>query len=927
MKTQIDQLIINSPYVAPSEHWLHDQLTKKWIRKKGRRPAGYVVASKDSKEFDDPGVFKSIPNVDQIRKRVKSWRERGYPGSTGITKKLLDYWTDQKSFDLPFFFCQIEAIETLIWLKESSEHERIGIEIPSDGGPFERICSKMATGTGKTVVMAMLITWHVLNKVTYPRDRRFSKNIFIITPGLTIKERLRVLDPSEKRNYYKEFKIVPSTMFSKIRQARVLINNWHSMLWETEEKVQKRRSVDRRGPLSDAAYLKNLLGDMAGRKNILVINDEAHHAWRVPEGVEVKGIKKEVEEATKWIAGLDRINRKIGILSCHDFSATPFIPSGKQSSEENLFKWIVSDFGLSDAIESGLVKTPRIVVREDGIEDKSRLYHIFSDEVVHSNLNKKLPKERSLPQLVLNAYMLLGLDWRETKEVWEKNDAKTPPVMISVANRTETAARIKYAFDNKKIPQIEELCDPENTLHIDSNVLKIAESDGSHSTSGTSQRGKEAESLRKKVDTVGKLGQPGESIKHVISVNMLTEGWDARTVTHIMGLRAFHSQLLCEQVVGRGLRRTSYEINPKTRLYEPEYVNVFGIPFSFLPHEGGDNAPPPSIDKYLIKPTEDKIEHKIEWPNIVRIEHIMHPQLTLNLTEISLLEISVNDIIQMVELAPVVDGKAKVSLIEKIGLIKLAENSPRLQESVFKSAVDVFERKKEEWKKHTGFSKPYLMAQLVRLMERFINSDKLKVVPDDYHKDDFRRRLSISFKTDNITNHIEQYIEFNKTTRYEPVFDTENPILSTGFMLPWYTSKLCVKAAKSHINACVCDSSWERSDAEDLDRSNYVQSWVKNDHLGFKIDYLYKGTQLKYLPDFIVKLKNGKMLIIETKGIEREKDKVKQKYLGKWIEAVNTYGRFGIWANEVVRKPGAIKAIIEKHAKTNSPRHSVSKSV
>jgi len=927
LKTQIDQLIINSPYDVPSEYWLYDQLTKKWTRKKGRRPAGYVVASKDSKEFDDPGVFKSIPNVDKIRERVKSWRERGYPGSTGITKKLLEYWNDKESFELPFFFCQIEAIETLIWFKESSEHERTGIEIPSDGGPFERICSKMATGTGKTVVMAMLIAWHVLNKVTNSKDCRFSKSIFIITPGLTVKERLSVLDPNEKGNYYEDFKIVPSTMRNKIRQAKVLINNWHSMLWETKEKLQAKRSVDRRGPLSDAAYLKHLLGDMSRAKNILVINDEAHHAWRIPEGVQFKGMKKEVEEATKWIAGLDRINRKIGILSCHDFSATPFIPSGKQSSEENLFKWIVSDFGLSDAIESGLVKTPRIVVRENGMENKSQLYHIFSHKEVHANLNKRSSKEDGLPQLVLNAYMLLGLDWRETKKAWEKNNTKTPPVMISVANRTETAARIKYAFDNKKIPQIEELCDPENTLHIDSNVLKTAESLGFHSTSGTSQKGKEAESLRKKVDTVGKLGQPGEFIKHVISVNMLTEGWDARTVTHIMGLRAFHSQLLCEQVVGRGLRRTSYEVNPETGLYEPEYVNVFGIPFSFLPHEGGDNVPPPLKVKYRIEPVEDKIKHKIEWPNIVRIEHIIQPQLTLNLTEIEVLEISVNDIIQMVELAPVIEGIPNVRSIDQIDLKRVAETSPRLQESIFKSAIGIFERKKEEWKKHTGFSDVYLMAELVRLMERFINSDKLKVVPDDYHKDNFRRSLSISFKTDSITDHIEQYIEFDKTTRYEPVFDTENPILSTGFMLPWYTSKSIEKAAKSHINACVCDSSWERSDAQDLDRSNYVQSWVKNDHLDFKIDYLYEGKQLKYIPDFIVKLKNGKMLIIETKGFEREKDKVKQKYLGKWIEAVNTYGRFGIWANEVVRKPGAIKAIIEKHAKTNSPRHNVSKSV
>jgi type III restriction enzyme len=216
---------------------------------------------------------------------------------------------------------------------------------------------------------------------------------------------------------------------------------------------------------------------MAAGRNIVVINDEAHHAWRVPAESNVKGIKKEdIEEATKWIGGLDRIHKARGILSCFDFSATPFAPSGKQSYEEALFGWIVSDFGLNDAIEAGLVKTPRVVVRDDGMPDvktyKSKLYHIY--EHVRDDLNRSAQEHEPLPDLVMNAYLLLGKDWLAARENWREAGHTVPPVMITVANRTETAARVKYSFDKKKVP-IEELCAPERTLHIDSKVLELAE--------------------------------------------------------------------------------------------------------------------------------------------------------------------------------------------------------------------------------------------------------------------------------------------------------------------------------------------------------------------------------------------------------------------------------------------------------------------
>lgn len=419
-RATIDELIINSPFEEPQEHWHYDRATRLFDRVKGRRPAGYVVATEGSKSFDDPGQFVPIPLVNQIRPRVSAWRERGYPGVTSITKRLLEYWRDPEEFEARrFFFCQLEAIETLIWLMEAPPAERVGIEIPGDGGEFVRQCCKMATGTGKTIVMAMTVAWHILNKVTYPQDTRFSKNVLVIAPGLTVRNRLAVLQPAADGNYYEAFRIVPPALMDRLRQGKVLVRNWHALAWESEEQIKRRRSVDKRGVKSDEAYTRDVLGEMANAKNILVINDEAHHAWRVNweavgKNIRARDLKDSAEEATVWIGGLDRLNKTRGILMCYDFTATPFTPSGKKSGEEALFDWIVSDFGLNDAIESGLVKTPRVVVRDDAVPDaktyKSRLYHIYNDPEVKDDLNRRAKPEEPLPDLVLNAYYLLGYD-------------------------------------------------------------------------------------------------------------------------------------------------------------------------------------------------------------------------------------------------------------------------------------------------------------------------------------------------------------------------------------------------------------------------------------------------------------------------------------------------------------------------------------
>lgn len=911
----IDKLIINSPYEEPTEHWLYDRAKQSFNRMEGRRSAGYLIASKDSQSFDDPGYFVPIKSVNKIRERVSNWRENDYPEVTAVTGKLLRHWTNADKSEINrFFFCQLEAIETLIWLTEVGEREAVGIDITNDGGPFRRLCAKMATGTGKTVVMAMAIAWHVLNKVASPQDTRFSKNVLIVAPGLTVKNRLQVLNPSHADDYYSQFNILPPGFSDKLRQGHVLIQNWHKLDWESDDQIAKKRGVDKRGALSDAAYTRQVLGEMAKKKNLLVINDEAHHAWRVPAESKVRGVKKEeINEATKWVGGLDRIHETCGLLACYDFSATPFAPSGKQSSDEALFDWIVSDFGLNDAIESGLVKTPRVAIRDDKVPDaktyRSRLYHIYNDIEVKADLNARVTAETPLPDLVRNAYYLLGSDWQETRDMWSQTlGVDTPPVMITVANRTETASRVKYSFDHKQI-NIDELCDPELTLQIDSSVLKKAES-GSMKSLGAAKRREEA--LRAKVDTVGKVGQSGEQIRNVISVGMLSEGWDAKTVTHIMGLRAFSSQLLCEQVVGRGLRRTSYEINEESGLLDPEYVNIFGIPFTFLPHEddpdepGGRKPVKPTIE---IKPDPDKEQYELRWPNVIRLNSRLEPTLTINWRNVKPLTLDGSTVIESAEIAAVLDAKPDLETLEE-KVLHWETIAERTQTVIFHAASQILDQAVESWSGNG--SKSDLVCRLIPIVERFVESNLLRFTPSQFERVELLKRGMLTMSLTRVVNHIWEQIQVGSNTVIEPVFNQDFPIASTVDMRPWYTRKPCQPTIKSHINYCVLDSTWEASDAYILDHDPRVLAWVKNDHLGFEIEYRYKGVLRRYIPDFLIKIGDESYLILETKGVETERDRVKQEYLSKWIQAVNAHEGFGTWSAEVSRKPGELKEILDR---------------
>lgn len=928
----VQHLIINNPYEEPTKHLKYNRELTRFELINERRPAGYTVASEHSDKFDDPGFFIKLPLVNHVRERVSEWRKEGYPGITNITRQLLEYWKNPDR-EIRLFFCQLEAIETLIWLIETPASEKQGLIIEGDGGQIQRLCSKMATGTGKTVVMAMLVAWEVLNKITYPKDLRFSKDILIISPGLTVKNRLSVLEPSadEENNYYFTFDIVPPDMFDKLRQGRIKIINWHKLEWESEEQIKRKRSVDKRGAKSDEAYTREALADMQNTKNIVVINDEAHHAWRInPEAANKytreRDLKDSAEEATVWVGGLDRINKTRGILECFDFTATPFYPSGKKVTEDVLFGWIVSDFGLNEAIESGLVKTPRVVIRDDGTPDsktmRSKFYHIYKDREVKADLSRSAEAETPLPDLINKAYYFLGLDWLETYKAW-RGKAETPPVLITVCNRTETAARIKFAFDKGKI-RIAELKNPEKTLHIDSEVLKTAESLSEEKLETT--RNKEirgAERLREIVDTIGKKGKPGEQIQNVISVGMLSEGWDAKTVTHIMGLRAFSSQLLCEQVVGRGLRRTSYEVNKETNLFEPEYVNVFGVPFTFLPHEGtggvgeteleSGTPPPPPAPKTRVFVDEEKKQYEITWPNVLRINHTYKSQLKLDIKKVRELELNPEDTPLKAELAQMLEGKPYVTKSMKI--IDLSDKDVekllttlRKQKLIFEISSDIYDQMHKTW----GGSKEYLIGELVKIVEEFVDSDKL-VIKSKAYQEDLRKRLLILLNLNKIGQHIRSAINLEDTDKLVPIFDKEIPIKSTSKMPAWYTSKPCALSNHSHISHVVYDSGWESAEQFELDHNEHIESWVKNDHLGFIINYIYNGIVHKFYPDFLIKMKNDKMLVLEIKGKDDEQNRVKREALKEWIDAVNSDGRFGKWYSDVSFRPSDIKDILARY--------------
>jgi type III restriction enzyme len=928
--TSPKSLIVNSPYESPGRHWEQGR-DGSLILREGRRSAGYEI-------FDTRNNTRrseSLDLVNAIRTRVDAWRAADCPGITAVTRVLLEHWRDRDARELPFYFCQLEAIETLIWWVEAPAGHRQGIHIPGDGGAWERLCCKMATGAGKTVVMAMIVAWQVLNALAYPkRNKHFSRALLFVAPGLTVKERLRVLHPGEPDNFYDAFELCPSeAMRQQVNQAEVLVENWHALMPLKEPE----RSVVKKGAESDEAYTRRVLGKLGQHRDIVVVNDEAHHAYRVPAESKISKTEAaaqgfDLDEATRWVEGLDRLHKTRRIQRCFDLSATPFAPTGKASTDVGLMEWIVSDFGLNDAIEAGLVKTPRVVIRDDGLPSaatyRSRLYHLYREPEVAQDLNRKAEPHEALPSIVQNAYTLLGADWRETRRQWREAGHASPPVMLTVCNRTETAARIEHYF-RKGDAHWPELHAPQRTLRVDSKVLdkaEIGETAGTDkdyearlreiiaATPMADDRRERLEGMKKEelqreiVDNVGKRGTPGQEVQNVISVAMLSEGWDAKNVTHIMGLRAFTSQLLCEQVIGRGLRRVSYDRDAEGR-FLPEYVNVFGVPLSIFQDVGdsGDTPPPPR-PSVQVESLPERNALEIRWPNVLRIDTVVRPTLHVDWAAVEMLTLDPARTVISADIAPAVGGATDVSRIHAIDLELLPEDF-RMQRLVFKAARKAFEAMRGRFRG----SPDYLVAQLVRLVETFVAGERLKI-PSLFHQDPLRKRILLALNADLIVQHLLRHVNEQNIERLEPVFDEQSPIGSTRAMRVWYTTRPNQPTQRSQISHVVFDSTWEKFAADLLETSDAVSAYARNDHLGFRVHYLWNGATRRYVPDFLVRLSNGKVLVLEIKGQDTEQERAKRAAMQSWVDAVNARGGFGVWCCDVAYQPAQLQDALARHA-------------
>ena len=505
-----------------------------------------------------------------------------------------------------------------------------------------RLALKLATGAGKTTVMAMLIAWQTLNAVRHPKSKRFTKGFLVVAPGLTIRDRLRVLHPNDPDSYYQSRELVPGDMLADLGQAKIVITNYHAFKLRERIDMSKggRSLLQGRGEAlntleTEGQMLQRVMPELMSMNNIMVLNDEAHHCYRQkpgdPDEEALKGDdKKEAdknrEAAALWITGLETVNRKLGLSRVIDLSATPFFLSGSGYVEGTLFPWTMSDFSLMDAIECGIVKLPRVPVADNLIKrDEMPMFRKLWEHIA-----KDMPKQRrskggkldplGLPSQLLTALEALYGHYKATYELWDQANIGVPPCFIVVCNNTSTSKLIydyisgftrenqdgSTTLENGRLELFRNFDEHgnqfprPNTLLIDSQQLESGDALDKNFRAMAAdeidrfrreivERGgnqQDAENitdqdlLREVMNTVGKQGRLGESIRCVVSVSMLTEGWDANNVTHILGVRAFGTQLLCEQVIGRALRRQSYELNSEG-LFDVEYADVLGIPFDF----------------------------------------------------------------------------------------------------------------------------------------------------------------------------------------------------------------------------------------------------------------------------------------------------------------------------------------------------------
>jgi type III restriction enzyme len=683
----IENPILNGPYDEPSLHYRFDDdgITSEVVER--RRPSEYFVPVPQTKkrgaqlQFDNEWTrerIKANDFVNQVRARVGLWRKQGYPHVTPVTRRLLEHWSDPNR-ENRVMFCQREAAETAIYLAEAALKDgqawfagQLAETNVIFNAALPRVALKMATGSGKTVVMAMLIAWQTLNKAANPQDKRYGKRFLVVTPGVTIKDRLRVLRPDDAGNYYRLRDLVPADLSDQLGQAQIEITNYHVFLPKvTREGVGLAAatkslllggSPEAENPFLEtpeqvAARVSRSFGLKVGE--IVVFNDEAHHCYmekpaeRVEEDLDADEraeAKEETDKARVWFKGLLALQMRLGVKTVYDLSATPFFLTGSGYGIGVLFPWVVSDFSLIDAIESGIVKVPRLPVDDNTAGDQVVFRNLWDE--ISAELPKRVAKQAKsrsddpqLPQQLETALLALYGNYAKAYAIWQASvdeHADVPSVFIVVCNNTTVS---KLVFDwiagyDKDTLDLDgnsvQTVAPGNlplfsnvdddgwrhrpfTVLVDSAQLESGDQLSPEFRAVAAREIEEfkaayrdrfpgrdtaeideATLLREVMNTVGKRGMLGEQIRCVVSVSMLTEGWDANTDSHILGVRAFRTPLLTEQVVGRGLRRRSYDLNAD-RLFDPEYAEIFGVPFAFIPSSGA--AVPPRTRSRAERPS------------------------------------------------------------------------------------------------------------------------------------------------------------------------------------------------------------------------------------------------------------------------------------------------------------------------------------
>lgn len=984
----IENPILNSPFEEPARHFRFgdDGITDEIVER--RRVSSYFMPIPKSKRkggqlvFDEWSGDRIEENdfINQVRTRVQRWRTAGWQGITPTTRYLLEYWTNAER-DKGLFFCQIEALETAIYITEVAKKQGDTWidnnlrEWAEDANPgLFRIAHKMATGTGKTVVMAMLICWQTLNKVASPQDSRFSDAFLLVAPGITIRDRLRVLLPSSGDNYYRERDIVPPDRMSELGRAKVVIVNFHQFKLRERtkaSKLTKQLLSGSKGVFTETSdeMAARVCREFGNKKNIIVINDEAHHCYRRRQGADVivdpltgedkRDAEERDEEARIWISGLEAIAAKRGIKVCYDLSATPFYLQGSGWPEGTLFQWVVSDFSLIDAIEAGLVKIPRVPVDDNSQQSDDLPTYRGLWLKIKDSLPKKGRRTEivgygpNLPGPLQTAIESLYTNYEKSFRRWEMvagGTGSTPPVYIVVCNNTSVS---KMIFDyiagwEKQLPdgnsvvvqgELPLFSNESNgkwsnrpkSILVDSSQLEsgdamsadfkiAAEAEIARFKDELRERfpGRDVDDLtdedllREVMNTVGKPDKLGEDIRCVVSVSMLTEGWDANTVTHVLGVRAFGTQLLCEQVVGRGLRRRSYVLGPDGR-FEPEYAEVYGVPFSFIPASGSQTDPKPGPIPTRVRALADRTHLEIAFPHIVGYRwKVSDEQLEFDLTEESLLVLSSREIPTRTSVTGVLGGaeEHRLERYEKL----------RKQEVAFQLAKQLLDRhfRTDPMDDQPAGECPWLFPQLMKVTLRWI--DECVTIKDDAY---VGLLIVNPFLDDAVEKLHQSFIRFHAgDAMLTPMVRPYDPIGTTAYV-DFDTTKdvYATSPEHSHVSHVVCDSGWEAAMAEKLEHMDEVRSYVKNHGLGFSIPYVIDGVQRSYIPDFIVRVDDNcgddlLNLVIEVSG-ESKRDKTRKTTTARdlWIPAVNNHGGFGRWQFVEISDPWDAASVIRSAAR------------